>query len=49
MAVEKVELVHKWSHKRLQMGIARIKEDKEAEVEGMQKRVKMKRSKVGAK
>ena len=48
MAIEKVELVQECFTKHLRMETIRMKEDKETEQEGMQKRMKMER-KVGTK
>ena len=49
MAIEKVKLVQEYFLKRLRMGTARTKVDKEREEKSNQKRVKMERSKLGTK
>ena len=49
MAIEKMELMQECFLKHLSMWTARMKEDKETEEEGNQKRMEMERSKVGKK
>ena len=47
MAIEKAQLTHECFPKHSLMGTAGMKKDKETEEEGKQKRMKMKKSKVG--
>ena len=49
MAIEKMELKHARFPKHFHMGATRLKEDKQTEKVGKQKRVKMERRKVGMK
>ena len=49
MAIENEELVHEYFPKHLRMGTARTKDDNDTEDECKQKRVNMKRSKMGTK